>query len=78
MRSRAWTIVSSSEFTTTLTDGRRVVGRYRADCWFVRVYSAGQPAQVFGFGAGATRPVALARAGLSGVDAGEVLGRIGI
>lgn len=79
---RTWpvgsTIVTGSDFATTLHDGRRVVGRKRERRWEVHVYSPDRRSRLLGYGTALTRPAALASAGLSGEDAGEVLGRIGI
>jgi hypothetical protein len=72
------TIVARDHFATTLHDGRRVIGHGRDSHWQVHVYSDGRGSRLLGYGSARTRPDALASAGLSGGDAGEVLGRIGI
>ena len=72
------TIVTGREFATTLQDGRRVTGRRRAGRWQIHVYPPDRHHPLLGHGTAPTRPDALAAAGLSGEDAGEVLGRIGI
>jgi hypothetical protein len=66
------------DFATTLHDGRRVLGRHTGGSWSVHVYSVGEHGRLIGYGVASMRPHALERAGLSGEDAGEVLGRIGI
>jgi hypothetical protein len=66
------------DFATTLRDGRRVIGRENAGEWAVYVYPPGDGGRLLGYGTGRTRPSALEEAGLSGDDAGEVLGRAGI
>jgi len=81
-RNDAWpvgsTVVTGRDFATTLHDGRRVVGRKREHRWEVHVYSPERRARLVGYGTALTRPAALAAAGLSGDDSGEVLGRVGI
>ena len=72
------TIVTDQDFATTLRDGRRVIGRREGSEWSIYVYSPGEQSRLLGYGTAATRPDALQRAGLTGQDAGEVLGRIGI
>jgi hypothetical protein len=72
------TTVTSQDFATTLQDGRRVIGRHHRGQWSVHVYSPHDQPRLLGYGRAATRPEALERAGLSGEDAGEVLGRVGI
>ncbi len=64
------------DFAVTLSDGRRVVGHDRDRKWTVSVYASG--GQLLGCGHAGTRLQALDGAGLSGDDAGEVLGRSGI
>ncbi|MGZ4233872.1 MAG: hypothetical protein ACXVVQ_20925 [Solirubrobacteraceae bacterium] len=44
----------------------------------IYVYSPGGQSRLLGYGMAATRLDALQRAGLTGDDAGEVLGRLGI
>ena len=68
------TIVARDHFATTLHDGRRVIGHGRDSHWQVHVYSDERRSRLLGYGR--ARPDALASAGLSGGDAGEVLGRI--
>ena len=64
------------DFALTLSDGLRVVGYDRGGEWLVCVY---QPdGRLIGHAVAGTRLHALAQAGLSGDDAGEVLGRAGI
>ena len=70
------TTVTRHDFATTLHDGRRVIGRQRDSHWQIHVYST--DCRPLGHGAARTRPDALAAAGLSGEDTGEVLGRVGI
>ncbi len=65
-------------FAITLSDGRRVVGHDRDGEWSIYVYAGDGDGQLLGSGTARTRPYALERAGLSGEDAGEVLGRAGI
>ena len=72
------TIGTDQDFATTLRDGRRVIGRREGSEWSIHVYSSARQSRLLGYGVAATRPDALERAGLSGEDAGEVLGRIGI
>ena len=72
------TIVSDQDFATTLHDGRRVIGRREGSEWSIYVYSPGGQSRLLAYGIAATRADALQRAGLTGEDAGEVLGRIGI
>ena len=72
------TIGTDQDFATTLRDGRRVIGRLEGSEWSIHVYSSARQSRLLGYGVAATRPDALERAGLSGEDAGEVLGRIGI
>jgi hypothetical protein len=72
------TTVSSKDFATTLHDRRRVIGRHDRRAWSVHVYSSHDLARLLGYGTAPTRPAALQAAGLSGEDAGEVLGRIGV
>ena len=64
------------DFAVTLIDGRRVIGQLLESRWYVYVY--GGDGRLLGYGAAATRPLALQRAGLSSDDAGEALGRRGI
>jgi hypothetical protein len=71
------TVMTHNDFATTLSDGRRVIGRYSHGSWSVDVYTAGDRPRMIGHGAAPTRPPALARAGLTSVDADEVLGRMG-
>ena len=64
------------DFAVTLSDGLRVVGYDRGGEWLVHVY---QPdGRLVGHATAGTRLHALVQAGLSGDDAGEVLGRAGI
>ncbi len=64
------------DFSVTLSDGLRVVGYDRGGDWLVHVY---QPdGRLLGHATAGTRLHALTQAGLSGDDAGEVLGRAGI
>ena len=72
------TIGTDQDFATTLRDGRRVIGRREGNEWTIHVYSPARQSRLLGYGVAATRPDALERAGLTGEDAGEVLGRIGI
>ena len=72
------TIGTDQDFATTLRDGRRVIGRREGSEWSIHVYSPAGQSRLLGYGVAATRPDALERAGLTGEDAGEVLGRIGI
>ncbi|MGB0095731.1 MAG: hypothetical protein WBP81_24720 [Solirubrobacteraceae bacterium] len=72
------TTLTPVDFATTLHDGRRLLGKHAGGRWSVHVYSPGEHARLLGYGVASTRPHALERAGLSGEDAGEVLGRIGI
>jgi hypothetical protein len=71
------TTVTDQDFATTLRDGRRVIGRREGSEWSIHVYSPDRQSRLLGYGVAATRPDALERAGLTGEDAGEVLGRIG-
>ena len=66
------------DFAITLSDGRRVVGRERDGEWSIYVYAGDSDDRLLGYGIARTRPHALEHAGLSGEDAGEVLGRAGI
>jgi hypothetical protein len=66
------------DFATTLRDGRRVVGRHCDGNWTIHVYSSDRDDRLLGYGTARTRPRALEQAGLSGDDAGEVLGRTGV
>jgi hypothetical protein len=68
----------SQDFATTLQDGRRVIGRLDRSEWAVHVYSAHDQPRLLGYGTAGSRLAALEAAGLSGDDAGEVLGRISI
>jgi hypothetical protein len=72
------TIVTDQDFATTLRDGRRVIGRREGNEWSIHVYSPDRQSRLLGYGVAATRPDALERAGVTGEDAAEVLGRIGI
>jgi Group II intron, maturase-specific domain len=72
------TIVSDQDCATTLHDGRRVIGCRGGGEWSIYVYSPGGQSRLLGYGIAATRPDALQRAGPTGEDAGEILGRIGI
>jgi hypothetical protein len=64
------------DFAVTLSDGRRVVGHDRERKWSVSVYAS--EGRLLGYASASTRLRALEQAGLSGGDAGEVLGRSGI
>jgi hypothetical protein len=64
------------DFAATLYDGRRVVGRRRDGQWTICVYAGDD--RLLGCATARTRLSALQDAGLSGDDAGEVLGRVGI
>ena len=64
------------DFAVTLSDGLRVVGYDRGGEWLVHVYEP--DGRLIGHAVAGTRLHALAQAGLSGDDAGEVLGRAGI
>jgi hypothetical protein len=66
------------DFAVTLRDGRRVVGRQRDGGWRIYVYAPGNDDRLLGCATGRTRLRALELAGLSGDDAGEVLGRAGV
>ncbi len=68
------------DFAVTLLDGRRVVGRYHDPSreWSIYVYPPQPDGQLLGYGSANTLPGALAQAGLSGDDAGETLGRVGV
>jgi hypothetical protein len=66
------------DFTVTLSDGRRVTGDGNRGEWSVCVYAPAAGRPLLGSGVGPTRLHALECAGLSGDDAGEVLGRAGI
>ena len=55
-----------------------MTGRRHAGRWQIHVYPPDRHHPLLGHGTAPTRPDALAAAGLSGDDAGEVLGRIGI
>jgi hypothetical protein len=72
------TTVAPADFATTLHDGRRVLGKHAGGRWSVHVYSPGGRGRLLGYGVASARPQALERAGLSGDDADEVLGRIGV
>ena len=72
------TTVTPVDFATTLHDGRRVLGKHAGGRWSVHVYSPGGHGRLLGYGVASARPQALERAGLSGDDAGKVLGRIGV
>jgi hypothetical protein len=60
------------DFAVTLSDGRRVVVRAIEGDWSVYVCVGDRDGGLLGYG------TALEQAGLSGDDAGEVLGRAGI
>ena len=64
------------DFAVTLSDGLRVVGYDRGNEWLVHVYEP--DGKLIGHAVAGTRLHALEQAGLSGDDAGEVLGRAGI
>jgi len=64
------------DFSVTLSDGLRVVGYDRGGEWLVHVYE--RDGRLLGQAVAGTRLHALSQAGLSGDDAGEVLGRAGI
>ena len=66
------------DFAVTLSDGRRVVGHNQDGEWSIYVYAGDGDRRLVGYGTARTRPHALEHAGLSGQDAGEVLGRAGI
>ena len=66
------------DFAVTLLDGRRVVGQHRDGEWAIYVYAYADDDWLLGYGTDRARPRALEDAGLSGDDAGEVLGRAGI
>lgn len=66
------------DFAVTLLDGRQVVGHVRGGEWSVYVYAGDVDGRLLGYGIACTRPYALEHAGLSGEDAGEVLGLAGI
>ncbi len=66
------------DFAVTLSDGRRVTGDGSRGEWSVSVYAPAAGRPLLGRGVGPTRLHALECAGLSGDDAGEVLGRAGI
>ncbi len=66
------------DFAVTLSDGRRVVGHNQDGEWSIYVYAGDGGRRLVGYGTARTRPHALEHAGLSGEDAGEVLGRAGI
>ena len=66
------------DFAVTLSDGRRVVGHNQDGEWSIYVYADDGDRRLVGYGTARTRPHALEHAGLSGQDAGEVLGRAGI
>jgi hypothetical protein len=66
------------DFAVTLLDGRRVVGHDRGGEWSMYVYAGEGDDRLLSCGIASTRPYALEHAGLSGEDAGEVLGRAGI
>ena len=66
------------DFAATLYDGRRVVGRKRDGQWTIYVYASASDDRLLGYATARTRLSALQHAGLSGDDAGEVLGRAGI
>jgi hypothetical protein len=73
-------VASRRDFAVTLLDGRRVVSRHHGDGggeWSVYVYSPAPDAPILGYGTASTLPGAFQRAGLSGDDAGEALGRAG-
>ena len=69
-------MTARGDFAVTLLDGRQVVGHARRGGWSMSVYAG--DGRLLGSGSGRTRPYALEQAGLSGEDAGEVLGRAGI
>jgi hypothetical protein len=58
--------------------GRRAVGRALEGDWSVHKYAPDGDCRLLGYGTAPTPPLALQQAGLSGDDAGEVLGRAGI
>ena len=66
------------DFAVTVSDRRRVVGSDRDGEWSIHVYAGDRDGRLLGSGCARTRPHALEHAGLSGEDAGEVLGRTGI
>lgn len=72
------TTVTRVDFAATLHDGRRVLGKHAGGRWSAHVYSPEEHGRLLGYGVASTRPQALERAGLSGQDAGEVLGRLGV
>jgi hypothetical protein len=72
------TAVTGRDFSTTLHDGWRGVGRVRDGYRRIHVYWPGREARLLGYGTARTRLAALVAAGLSGEDAGEVLGRVGV
>lgn len=74
---RARQAVVRPDFATALCDGRRVLGRHRDGQWSIYVY-APHDGRLLGHAVANTRLSALEQAGLSGDDAGEVLGRTGI
>lgn len=67
-------VVVRPDFATALGDGRRVLGRHRDGRWSIYVYAA-DDGPLLGCATASTRLSALEQAGLSGDDAGEVLGR---
>ena len=78
MYSLGSTIVTDQDFATTLPRRAPRDRPPRRQEWSIYVYSPSGQSRLLGYGIAATRPDALQRAGLTGEDAGEVLGRIGI
>ena len=66
------------DFAITLSDGRRVVGHDHDGEWSIYVYAGHGEGRLLGYGSAHTRPDALQHAGVTGGDAGEVLGRAGV
>jgi len=64
------------DFSVTLSDGLRVVGYDQGGEWLVQVYRP--DGRLMGHATAGMRLHALTQAGLSGDEAGEVLGRAGI
>ena len=62
------------DFAVALADGRGVIGRALEHDWHIHVYAATGERRLLGYGTARTRPLALHQAGLSGEDAGEILG----